>query len=111
MLANALDCGITEQEFWEMTFAELDRLLASKRRMEQYRAKERATFDYISAIMIGRAMSGGKFPELYEFYPSLFDSQEQELKKQEQKDLLSALRIKQFARSYNKRFKEVANDK
>lgn len=116
MLDNALDYGISEQEFWEMTFAELDRLVASRKRMENYRAKERATFDYISAIMVGRAFAAGmdnkaKFPDIHEFYPSLFDAQEREAQKREQSNQLSALRFKQFAQSYNKKYKEVANDK
>lgn len=111
MLNNALDCGITEKEFWEMTFAELDRLLESKRRVYTIEAKERATHNYVLAIMIGRAMSGGDYPDISEFYPSLYNAQEQETKKQEQLELLSALRFKQFADSYNKKFKEVANDK
>ena len=43
MLNNALDYGISEHDFWNMTFAELDRLVASKKRMEKYEAKEKAT--------------------------------------------------------------------
>lgn len=116
MLNNALDYGISEADFWEMTFAELDRLVASKQRMEKHRAQERATYDYILAAMIGRAFSAGmdskaKFPEIYEVYPSLFDREERENQKKEQSNQLSALRFKQFAQSYNKKYKEVANDK
>ena len=116
MLNNALDYGISEKEFWEMTFAELDRLVASKKRMEKHFAKEKATYDYISAILIGRAFAAcmdnkAKFPEIHEVYPSLFDVQEREIQKREQSNQLSALRFKQFAHSYNKKFKEVANDK
>ena len=116
MLDNALDYGISEAEFWEMTFAELDRLVASKQRMEKHRAQERATYDYILAALIGRAFAAGmdskaKFPEIHEVYPSLFDKEERENQKREQSNQLSALRFKQFAQSYNKKFKEVANDK
>lgn len=116
MLNNALDYGISEAEFWDMTFAELDRLVDSKKRMEKYRAQERATYDYILASLIGRAFAAGmdskaKFPEIHEAYPSLFDREERENQKREQSNQLSALRFKQFAQSYNKRFKEVANDK
>lgn len=116
MLNNALDYGISEADFWAMTFAELDRLIASKKRMEKHRAQEKATYDYIHAALIGRAFaasmdSKNKFPEIYEIYPSLFDREERESQKQEQSNQLSALRFKQFAKSYNKRFKEVANDK
>ena len=116
MLNNALDYGISEYDFWNMTFAELDRLVASKKRMEKFKAKEKATYDYILAGLIGRAFSASiddkaTFPEIYEVYPSLFDKDEREKQKQEQSDQLSALRFKQFAQSYNKKHKEVANDK
>ena len=116
MLNNALDYGISEADFWEMTFAELDRLVASKQRIEKHRAQERATYDYRHAALVGRAFAAGmdskaKFPEIYEVYPSLFDKEERENQKKEQSNQLSALRFKQFALSYNKKYKEVANDK
>lgn len=115
MLDNALDYGISEEAFWSMTFAELDRLVASKKRVSKFEAKEKATHNYLLAIMIGRAFASSMdnkatFPEIHEIYPTLFNKQEQELKKQEKINQLSALRFKQFAQSYNKRFKEVAND-
>jgi hypothetical protein len=112
-LDTALDYGITEFEFWEMTLAELERAIESKRRMEKVRAQEKATFDYILADLIGRSIgriysSATKLPEISEVYSSLFDSKTFEEKKQEQKAELSALRFKQFANSYNKKYKEVA---
>lgn len=116
MLNNALDYGISEFDFWNMTFAELDRLVDSKKRVEKLNAQERATFDYIHAALIGRSFattmdSKNKFPELYEVYPSLFNPKDREREKQILSNQLSALRFKQFAQSYNKRYKEVANDK
>lgn len=108
MLDNALDSGISEYDFWNMTFAELDRLIASKKRVRKLEAQEKATNDYILAGLIGRAFAAtmsdkAEFPQIADVYPTLFD-------KQEQIDQLSALRFKQFAQSYNKRYKEVAND-
>lgn len=116
MLENALDLGISEWDFWDMTLAELDRLASSKARIYKKEAQEKATYDYISAALIGRAiartMSNGiDFPEIHEVYPSLFDGETRESQKQEQKAQLSALRFKQFAQAYNKKFEEVANDK
>ena len=109
MLNNALDYGISEAEFWEMTFAELDRLVDSKKRMEKLRAQEKATYDYILASLIGRAFAASmdnknKFPEIHEVYPSLFDREERLNQKREQSNQLSALRFKQFADSYNKKY-------
>jgi hypothetical protein len=115
MLDNALDYGITEQEFWNMTFAELDRMVGSRKRVEKINAQERATYDYILAALIGRAFAAtmdnkNNFPELHEVYPSLFNSAERKQEKQKLIEQLSALRFKQFAQSYNNRFKGVAND-
>jgi hypothetical protein len=103
-LDNALDYGLSENEFWEMTFAEIERALASKKRQEQ----RRASFDYILADLIGRSVarvhnSSNTMPTLAEAYPSLFDKQAEEEEIQAQKDKLSVLRFKQFAQSYNKK--------
>lgn len=116
MLNNALDYGISEKDFWEMTFAELDRLAASKQRMDNFHAKEKASYDYILAMLVGRAFAAcmddkATFPEIHEVYPSLFNDKDREIKNREQSNQLSALRFKQFAHSYNKKYKEVANDK
>ena len=117
MLNNALDYGLKESEFWEMTLAELDRYVESQKRLVKYKAREKATFDYILAtsigLAVGRSFSGSDedFPEIHEIYPSLFDGKDREAEKQERKDELSALRFKQFANFHNDKYKEVANDK
>lgn len=99
-----------------MTIAELERATASKVRMQKQRAQEQATYDYILADLVGKSVSriynsANHMPDISEAYPSLFDSQEIEQKKQEQKAKLSAARFKQFAQSFNQNFnKEVAKD-
>ena len=110
MLNNALDYGLTEWQFWEMTLAELDRYVESQKRIAAIKAKEKATFDYIHARLIGRAVGNcfaknGEFPELYEAYPSLFkdDSKQIAEERENKKVQLSALRFKQFADAYNKK--------
>ena len=100
-----------------MTIAELGRVISSRLRVERKQAQERASFDYLLADLIGRSVSriyssSNTMPEISEIYPSLFDSEEIQEKKQEQKDKLSALRFKQYANFHNKKFnKEVANVK
>ena len=112
-LDNALDYGISEHDFWDMTIAELTRAIASKKRIQKQQAQEKASFDYILADLIGRSISrlyssSVTVPEIAEVYPSLFDSEEIEEKKQEKRDELSILRFKQFAQTYNKNIeKEV----
>ncbi len=117
MLDKALDYGITEEQFWDMTFAEIERAVNSKVRMLKLQAQEKATYDYILAQLITKGVSkvlGDKsnFPSIEEAYPGVFDDVIK-AKAEEQKMNLSALRFKQFAQSYNNNFKnkEVANDK
>lgn len=114
-LDNALDVGITEQDFWNMTLAEFERAMASKRRILKAKEQEKASFDYLLADLIGKSIariysSSATMPEISEVYPSLFDSKEIQEKRREQKAELSALRFKLFAKSYNDRFKEVAKE-
>lgn len=102
--------GITENEFWNMTIAELTRAIQSKIRVRKQQAQEKASYDYILADLIGRSIgriysSSTNLPDISTVYPSLFDNNEIEEKKAAKKAELSALRFKQFADSYNKKFK------
>lgn len=110
----ALDYGISEHDFWEMTIAELERAINSKKRVPKREAQERASFDYILADLVGRSISRiynstNNIPSISEVYPTLFDSKEYEEAKSVKQDELSALRFRQFAQSFNKRFKGVSN--
>lgn len=113
-LEVSLDYGFTEFEFWNMTLAELERAIESKKRIKKREEQERASFDYALADLIGRSISriyssSAKMPELSEAYPTLFDSVEIQEKKQVKKDELSAMRFRKFAQAYNKN-KEVSNE-
>lgn len=95
-----------------MTLAELERLLDSKRRVLRQEQQQRAAFDYTLADLIGRSVarvynSGNKLPDISEAYPSLFDSQEVQERKEQQRAELSALRFRLFAQAHNQRMKEV----
>ena len=99
-----------------MTIGEVVRAVESYVRVKKTQAQEKATFDYILADLIGRSMgriysSSTEIPDISEVYPSLFVAEEIEQKRQQKKDELSALRFKQFAKSFNDRMKkqEVAN--
>ena len=91
-----------------MTYAEITREIESRKRMQIEQAKEKASFDYILADLIGRSIarlhsSSNHLPSIAETYPSLFVAEEIEEQQQEKKDTLSAIRFKQFAEAYNKR--------
>ena len=95
-----------------MTPAEIGRAIESKNRLIMIEAQEKANYDYIQAQLIIKGIGiclGDKsaFPSIYEAYPSVFENviKEREEKVQEQRMSLSALRFKQFAQSYNNKFK------
>lgn len=92
-----------------MTMIEIERAIDSRRRIEKRKAQEQASFDYILADMIGKSIAriysaSNKMPAIEEVYPALFDAEEKAINKQEQQARLSAIRFKQFALSYNKRW-------
>ena len=93
-----------------MTLAEVERAVKSRKRIQEIEAKERATYDYILADLIGRSVarihsSANHYPTLAEAYPDLFNSAEVEAEVQARKDELSALRFKQFVNTHNNKIK------
>lgn len=114
-LENALDYGITEHDFWEMTLAELERAIDSKKRVQKAQAQEKASYDYILADLIGRSISriyssSNDLPSIAEVYPTLFDTEQIEQAKAEKQAELSAARFKQFADAFNKKYEKEAKD-
>lgn len=98
-----------------MTLAEINRRVDSYNRKYKIEQQEIATHNYILADLIGRSVSrvyhsANHMPDICEVYPTLFDSKEMEEKRAEQKAELSALRFKQFAKAYNKKYKEAAKE-
>lgn len=98
-----------------MTIAELERSIDSKKRIMKREAQDKASYDYILADLIGRSIariynSNNNMPDISSAYPTLFDSREIQEKKAEKKAELSAIRFKQFANSFNAKYKEVQKD-
>lgn len=98
-----------------MTLAELNRAIASKKRIKELADKEKAIFDYTLANLIGKSISriyssSATYPDISEVYPSLFDSEEIQEQKQKQKDELSALRFRQFAQAHNSKKSEEVDE-
>lgn len=94
-----------------MTISELERVVLSWQRVQKVKAQEQAAYDYILASLIGinvaRFFSNDvEIPALAEVYSHLFEDKAEEIQetKIDAKTELSALRFKQFAKSYNERF-------
>ena len=77
MLPEALDVGIEESRFWEMTIGEINRRIESYNRVQERKLKERAGMDYALAQLIaagiGAVISGENFPSISDAYPDLYD--------------------------------------
>lgn len=111
MLDSALDIGITEFDFWNMTFSELTRLFESKARVKKMQDQELALHNYILGDLFGRSMArlhsnSVSYPKIYEVYPSLFNKEEYEERQQQRITEESIQRLKKFAESFNKRLTE-----
>ena len=108
-LDTALDIGICERDFWEMTFAEIERAAESWQRSQKREQQEKARFTYILADLVGHSVSriysqNAKMPSLTEAFPSLFEASAEEQEKQAEATAeLSALRFMQFAQAHNKK--------
>lgn len=112
-----LDYGISEFDFWNMTLREIENSINSKQRVRKMEAQERATYDYIHSTLIIKGVGialGSKedFPTVEQAYPGIFEDlvEKKHDELQQKKDELSALRFRQFAQSYNKRFEEVPKE-
>lgn len=113
LLEVAMDTGLLELDFWNMTVGEVNRHIESYNRRHITAAKEKANSDYILANLIGKSIGiilGDKspMPTLQEAYSNLFEGESQQ---EEDRTDVSALRFKLFAQSYNQRYKERSADK
>ena len=74
MRDNAIRLGLSENEFWEMTPAEVVRYSDGV----LWRKKEQAQFDYVLADLIGASVARvisdkAEYPPIEKVYPSLFE--------------------------------------
>lgn len=72
--------GISEDVFWTSTYGELNRIVDSIIDSEKNKSKEKASFDYRLANLIGisvaRIMSNEvEFPGIEEIYPEIFEAE------------------------------------
>ena len=96
-----------------MTLAEAIRAIESQKRIRKQQAQEKAANDYILADLIGRSISriyssSSRYPDISEIYPTLFDGETLEEERQQKAMELSAIRFKQFAQAFNKKFEGVS---
>lgn len=110
LLQPAINLGLEEERFWEMTIAEIQRYTDGA----TWRLKTKAQFDYILANLIGVSVarvvsSEAEFPSIEKVYPVLFEEEALEAKrKQAEEDTVltnSKNRFLEFALKHNARMK------
>lgn len=112
LLQPAINMGLSEHDFWDMTIAEVDRYLTGA----TWRMKAQAEFDYTLSLLIGsaigRVIGGGEGVSIEEAYPNLFtdDPEASEEIIQEKQITNSVNRFLEFAQKHNtKKSKGVEN--
>ena len=104
-----MDIGISEGDFWQMTFAEIERAAECWQRRHKREQQDKAVFVHILADLIGHSVGriysqDAKMPTLNEAFPTLFEKTEAEQEKQAEATAeVSALRFMQFAQAHNER--------
>ena len=83
LLIKCLEAGITEEFFWNSTYGEMLRYMKAYSNRLLRERQDRAFFDYQLSNLIGISVSrlfssDGKFPEIHEAYPSIFEAPSEE---------------------------------
>lgn len=115
LLQPAINVGLSELDFWNMTKAEIERYVEGA----IWRMRSQAQFDYCLADLIGisvaRVMSDDvEYPPIEKIYPTLFDDVIQEQKRQQEEELRmvdSTNRFMEFALKHNARIREGVENK
>lgn len=109
LLQPAINLGLSEVDFWNMSIAEIKRWVDGA----TWRLKTQAQFDYQLANLIGistaRMMSAEiQLPGIEEVYPNLFEQQEEEepMVKQSDTMMVSQNRFLAFAQAHNARMQK-----
>ena len=110
LLQPAINLGLDESDFWDMTIAELGRWIDGA----TWRMKNKARFDYQLADLIGISMSrliseGADFPNIEEVYPNLFEAEKDKEEQPIVKDdimTISQNRFLAFAQAHNARMQK-----
>ena len=88
-----------------MTLKEVIRAVEAKQKVEKLELKQKAIFDYKLANLISIGFAN-KLPDIWDMYPTLFNTEEEKQKREQKQAELSVLRFINFAESHNKKYSE-----
>lgn len=96
VLQPAINLGLEEDKFWNMTLAEVGRWIDGA----SWRHKSKAQYDYILADLIGRSIARvisdeATMPDIEDVYPNLFEKK-QAVEETPQRDLNTIKSVNNF---------------
>lgn len=96
-LQPAINLGLSEFDFWNMTLAEIERYCEGA----TWRLKQQAQFDYSLANLIGASVgrlldSDCQYPTIYEAYPHLFEEEKPAPEEEIQSEIATTNSINNF---------------
>lgn len=102
MLQPAINLGLAESDFWEMTKAEVERYMEGA----VWRIKSKAQLDYVLADLIGMSIgrmldSKNTFPTIEKAYPTLFSEEDKKAAEEEARTVNSVNSFLAFAQRHN----------
>ena len=113
-LPICLDAGITEWEFWNMTYGEIVNVIKTYNKRYVREQKEKALLTYRLADLIAAGVGmlfdkDAKMPQIYEAFPGLFEEEKVKLQQaeNERENQLYKARFIAFAESHNVRWGEM----
>lgn len=110
LLQPAINFGLAEESFWDMTLAEIQRYIEGA----TWRLKSKAQMDYALANLIGMSVgrlfdNKASMPSIEEVYPTLFEIEKaKEEPKEDDIMLKSQNRFMEWALRHNARKREEA---
>lgn len=111
MLQPAINMGLSEFDFWNMTKAEIERHLEGA----VWQLKSKAQFDYLLADLIGVSVarildSKAEYPPIEKAYSFLFEDTVPEANEEEIRMENSMNRFMEFALKHNAKLREGVNN-
>ena len=112
LFPNALDAGVSVSEFWELSIAEINNIIASYKRKEVKRFKEKVQLCFLQADVIGNALfrqENEKKIQPWDVYPAIFKEEKQQFEEYVKKEELETFKERRRAwmDRYNAKQKEV----
>lgn len=107
-----MDAGVSASEFWELSIAEINSIIASCKRKEIKRFKEKVQLCFLQADVIGNTLfreKNEKKIQPWDVYPVLFEEEKKHFEEYVKKEELETFKERRRAwmDRYNAKQKEV----